>query len=53
MVSTEPKEYAEVLIHTKITENNHIITEIQDTELLEKILYKDNLNKAYKKSKIK
>jgi group II intron reverse transcriptase/maturase len=50
-VSTESKEYAEVLIHTKITENNHIITEIQDTELLEKILHKDNLNKAYKKVK--
>ena len=51
MVSTESKEYAEVLIHTRIAENNHIITDFQETELMEKILHKDNLNIAYKKVK--
>ena len=50
-VSVEQKEYAEVLIHTKITENNHVIADYQDTGLLEQILQKDNLNKAYKKVK--
>ena len=47
MVSTESKEYAEVLIHSGITENNHFITDFKDTDMLEKILHKDNLNKAY------
>lgn len=51
MVSTESKEYAEVLIHTRIAENNHIIKDFQETELMEKILHKDNLNIAYKKVK--
>ena len=50
-VFAEQKEYAEVLIHTKITENNHVIADYQDTGLLEQILQKDNLNKAYKKVK--
>lgn len=51
MVSTESKEYVEVLIHEKIAENNHLITDYQDAELLEKILDRNNLNKAYKKVK--
>jgi group II intron reverse transcriptase/maturase len=51
MVSTESKEYVEVLIHERIAENNHHITDCQDAELLEKILDRNNLNKAYKKVK--
>ena len=51
MVSAERKEYAEVFAHSKITENNHIITDFQTDELLEQILQSDNLNKAYKKVK--
>ncbi|QUH27914.1 group II intron reverse transcriptase/maturase [Vallitalea guaymasensis] len=51
MVSTESKEYVEVLIHEKIAENNHLITDFQEAELLEKILERNNLNKAYKKVK--
>ena len=50
-ISTESKEYAEVLIHTKITENNHVITEFQYADLLEEILSKENMNRAYKKVK--
>ena len=50
-ISTESKEYVEVLIHKRITENNNTITDFQDTELLEKILQKDNLNNAYKRVK--
>jgi group II intron reverse transcriptase/maturase len=51
MVSAEQKEYAEVSAYQMITENNHIITDFQEDNLLEKILHKDNLNKAYKKVK--
>lgn len=51
MVSTESKEYAEVLIHSEITENNITITDLQDANLLDKILQKDNLNNAYKRVK--
>ena len=51
MVSTESKEYAEVSAHKRITENNRIITDFQTDRLLEKILQKDNLNRAYKKVK--
>ncbi len=50
-VSTESKEYVEVLIHEKITENNDLITDFQDMDLLEKILHRDNLNNAYKRVK--
>ena len=56
-VSAEQKEYAEVSAHQRITENNGIITDISEgTEsssdnLMEQILQKDNLNKAYKKVK--
>ncbi|HKM03842.1 MAG TPA: group II intron reverse transcriptase/maturase [Lachnospiraceae bacterium] len=51
MVSAERKEYAEVFAHSRITENNHIITDFQTNELMEQILQSDNLNKAYKKVK--
>ena len=57
MVSAEQKEYAEVFAHSRITENNDIITDISDgtigsmDKLLEQILQSDNLNKAYKKVK--
>ena len=51
MVSAEQKEYAEVSAHSRITENNDIITEFQTDKLLEQILQSDNLNKAYKKVK--
>ena len=51
MVSAEQKEYAEVSAHQRITENNDIITDFQTNNLMEKILHKDNLNKAYKKVK--
>ena len=50
-VSAEQKEYAEVSAHSRITENNHIITDFQMDELLERILQPGNLNKAYKKVK--
>ena len=51
MVSAEQKEYAEVSAHQRITENNDIITDFQADNLMEQILHKDNLNKAYKKVK--
>ena len=51
MVSAEQKEYAEVFAHQRIAENNDIITDFQTDNLMEKILQKDNLNKAYKKVK--
>ena len=51
MVSAEQKEYAEVSAHQRITENNDIITDLQTDNLMEQILHKDNLNKAYKKVK--
>ncbi len=50
-VSAEQKEYAEASTHSRITENNHIITDFQTDELLEQILQPENLNKAYKKVK--
>ena len=51
MVSAEQKEYAEVSAHQRIAENNDIITDFQTGNLMEQILHKDNLNKAYKKVK--
>ena len=51
MVSAEQKEYAEVTAHQRIAENNDIITDFQAGNLMEQILHKDNLNKAYKKVK--
>ena len=49
MVSAEQKEYAEVSVYQRITENNHIITDFWTDNLLELILRKENLNKAYRK----
>ena len=51
MVSAEQKEYAEVSAHQRIAENNDIITDFQTDNLMEKILHRDNLKKAYKKVK--
>ncbi len=51
MVSAEQKEYAEVSVYQRITENSHIITDFWTDNLLELILRKDNLNKAYRKVK--
>jgi len=51
MVSAEQKEYAEVSAHSRITENNDIITDFQTNGLLERILQSENLNNAYKKVK--
>ncbi len=50
-VSAEQKEHAEASAHLRITENNHIITDFWTNNLLELILRRDNLNKAYKKVK--
>ena len=49
MVSAEQKEYAEALACQRIMENTDTVTDLQTTGLLEKILQKENLNKAYKK----
>ena len=51
MVSAAQKEYAEVSAHQRIAENNDIITDFQTDNLMEQILHRDNLNKAYKKVK--
>ena len=51
MVSAEQKEYAEVFDYGKITEKSGIITDYWTNNLLELILRKDNLNKAYKRVK--
>lgn len=50
-VSAEQKENAEASAYSRITENNVIITDFQTDNLLEKILHRDNMNKAYKKVK--
>lgn len=51
MVSAEQREYAEVCACQRIAENTNIITDLQETGLLEEILQRDNLNAAYKKVK--
>ena len=51
IVSSEKKGYAEVDDYQMITENNHIVADFQTDNLMDKILHKDNLNKAYKKVK--
>ena len=51
MVSAEQKEYAEVFDYGKITEKSGIITDYWTNNLLELILRKDNLNKAYRRVK--
>ena len=51
MVSAEQKEYAEVFDYSKITEKSGVITDYWTNNLLELILRKENLNKAYKQVK--
>lgn len=51
MVSAEQKENAEEFAYQRIAENNDIITDFWTNNLLELILRRDNLNKAYKKVK--
>ena len=51
MVSAEQKEYAEVFDYSKITEKSGVITDYCTNNLLELILRKENLNKAYKRVK--
>ena len=51
MVSAEQKEYAEAFDYSKITEKSSVITDYWTNNLLELILRKDNLNKAYKQVK--
>ena len=51
MVSAEQKEYAEVFDYSKITEKSGVITDYWTNNLLELILRRDNLNKAYKQVK--
>jgi len=51
MVSAEQKEYAEVFDYQRITENNDIIADFWTNNLMELILRKDNLNKAYQRVK--
>ena len=51
MASAEQKEYAEVFDYSKITEKSSVITDYWTNNLLELILRKDNLNKAYKQVK--
>ena len=51
MVSAEQKAYAEVFDYSKITEKSSVITAYWTNNLLELILRKDNLNKAYKQVK--
>lgn len=50
-ISAEQKKYAEVSDHSRIAENNNIITDFQTDELMEQILQSGNLNKAYKRVK--
>ena len=51
MVSAERREYAEVFDYSKITEKSGVITDYWTDNLLELILRKDNLNKAYRQVK--
>ena len=51
MVSAEQKEYAEVFDYARITEKSGVIADYWTNNLLDLILRKDNLNKAYKQVK--
>ncbi len=51
MVSAEQKEYTEVFVHRRVAENNDTMIDFQTGNLMERILHKDNFNKAYKKIK--
>lgn len=50
-VFAEQREHAEVSAYPRITENNNIVTDFQTDCLMERILDKDNMNKAYKRVK--
>ena len=50
-VSAEQREYAEVFDYSKITEKSSVITDYWTNNLLDLILRKDKLNKAYKQVK--
>ena len=50
-VSAEQRGYAEACRSDRITENTNIDTDLQTAGLLEKILHRDNLNKAFKRVK--
>ena len=49
MVSAEQREDAEVSVSLRIAENSDTITNLQEDELLERILHRDNLNSAFRK----
>lgn len=49
--NAEHEEYAEALTEKRITENNNINTDRTEDRLLEQIISRDNLNKAYKRVK--
>jgi len=51
MVSAEQREYAEVCASPKMTETDITNTNKQTEELLEQILTRENLNRAYKQVK--
>ena len=51
MVSAEQKEYAEVCASPKMAETDSTNTNKQREGLLEQILARDNLNRAYKQVK--
>jgi retron-type reverse transcriptase len=51
MVSAEQKEYAEVCVSPKMTETDITNTSKQTEGLLEQILTRENLNRAYKQVK--
>ena len=51
MVSAEQREDAEVSVSLRIAENKGAITSLQEVELLERILHRDNLNSAFRKVK--
>lgn len=50
-VSAEQKGYVQVHTNGKITENNNTNANIQTDNLLEKIIMRDNMNKAFKRVK--
>ena len=50
-IPAEQERYAQAYIHERITESNNTDANIQTDNLLEKILHRDNLNRAYKRVK--
>ena len=51
MVSAEQREYAEGFDYSKITEKSGVVTDYWTNNLLDLIMRKENLNKAYKQVK--